>query len=63
MSAVFITATGTDVGKTHVACALIRALRSQGRPVDAFKPVLSGFLPRGEVREPAWSKEIMAAYW
>lgn len=43
MSAVFITATGTDIGKTHVACALIRSLQAQGRAVDAFKPVLSGY--------------------
>ena len=40
VTAIFITATGTDIGKTYVACALIRALRKQGRPVDAFKPVL-----------------------
>jgi len=25
--------------------------------------VLSGFLPRGEVREPAWAGEIMETYW
>ncbi len=43
MPAFFITATGTDIGKTFVACALIRALRAQGRAVEAFKPVLSGF--------------------
>jgi dethiobiotin synthetase len=43
MTALFISATGTDVGKTFVACALIRALRRQKRAVDAFKPVLSGF--------------------
>lgn len=43
MPGVFITATGTDVGKTFVACALIRALREEGRDVDAFKPVLSGY--------------------
>jgi dethiobiotin synthetase len=43
MPALFITAVGTDVGKTFVACALIRALRAVGRPVDAFKPVLSGY--------------------
>jgi dethiobiotin synthetase len=28
--AFFITATGTDVGKTHVTCALIRHWRRQG---------------------------------
>jgi dethiobiotin synthetase len=43
MPTLFVTATGTDVGKTHVACALIQALRAADRPVDAFKPVLSGF--------------------
>jgi dethiobiotin synthetase len=43
MPALFITATGTDVGKTFVACALIRALKAAGRAVDAFKPILSGF--------------------
>jgi dethiobiotin synthetase len=36
----------TDVGKTHVACALIRAARARGLACDAFKPVLSGFDPR-----------------
>jgi tRNA (adenine37-N6)-methyltransferase len=34
-----------------------------GTPVLDIKPVLSGFLPRGEVREPAWAREIMASYW
>jgi dethiobiotin synthetase len=43
MAALFVSATGTDVGKTFVACALIRALRAQNRAVDAFKPVLSGY--------------------
>lgn len=34
-----------------------------GTPVLDIKPVLSGFLPRGEVREPAWAREIMKDYW
>jgi tRNA (Thr-GGU) A37 N-methylase len=34
-----------------------------GTPVVDIKPVMQGFLPRGEVREPAWAAEIMAAYW
>lgn len=34
-----------------------------GTPVVDIKPVLSGFLPRGEVREPAWAGEIMETYW
>jgi dethiobiotin synthetase len=45
MSAYFVTATGTDVGKTFVARGLIRALRSRGRNVAALKPVMSGFEP------------------
>ena len=43
MSAHFITATGTDVGKTFVARGLIRALRARGRRVAALKPIVSGF--------------------
>ncbi|MFZ0610548.1 MAG: dethiobiotin synthase [Xanthobacteraceae bacterium] len=45
MAAIFITATGTDVGKTYVAASLIRHLRGMGRTVDAIKPVASGFDP------------------
>jgi dethiobiotin synthetase len=41
--AFFITATGTDVGKTHVTCALIRHWRRQGVAARALKPVISGF--------------------
>ena len=43
MTAIFITATGTDVGKTFVAASLIRHLRQMGQVVDAIKPVVSGF--------------------
>jgi dethiobiotin synthetase len=45
VSAIFITATGTDIGKTFVAVSLIRHLRQMGRLVDAIKPVVSGFNP------------------
>jgi dethiobiotin synthetase len=45
VTTIFITATGTDVGKTFVAAALIRHFRSVGRTVDAIKPVVSGFDP------------------
>ena len=45
MTAIFITATGTDVGKTFVAASLIRHFRAMGRLVDAIKPVVSGFDP------------------
>ncbi len=34
-----------------------------GTPVLDIKPVLSGFLPRGDVREPDWARKLMADYW
>jgi dethiobiotin synthetase len=45
MGANFITGTGTGIGKTWLACALLRHWRAEGRSVAAFKPVLSGFDP------------------
>jgi dethiobiotin synthetase len=45
VSAIFITGTGTDVGKTFVAAGLIRCLRELRRPVNAVKPLVSGFDP------------------
>ena len=45
MPGLFITSTGTGIGKTFVTAGLIRYLRSEGRKVDAFKPVISGFNP------------------
>jgi dethiobiotin synthetase len=43
MSATFVTATGTHVGKTFVVTGLIRHWRAAGREVDALKPVVTGF--------------------
>lgn len=43
MKAVFVTATGTDVGKTFVTASLIGSLRARGLSVEALKPVASGF--------------------
>jgi tRNA (Thr-GGU) A37 N-methylase len=34
-----------------------------GTPVLDIKPVVGGFLPRGDVRQPPWSREIMTRYW
>ena len=34
-----------------------------GTPVLDVKPVMKGFLPRGEVREPEWSRALMEGYW
>ncbi len=45
MSAIFVTATGTDIGKTFVTAGLIQHWRAAGRHVDALKPVMTGFDP------------------
>ena len=34
-----------------------------GTPVLDIKPYMAEFAPRGEVRQPAWSRELMAGYW
>ena len=34
-----------------------------GTPVLDLKPVMRGFLPRGDIREPSWASEIMKDYW
>src|SRR5258707_14042753 len=50
MSAVFITATGTDIGKTFVTAGLIRHIGATGGAIGAIKPIVSGFDPQ------AWQK-------
>src|SRR5262245_26119939 len=45
MKAIFITATGTDIGKTFVTCGLAACLRRRGLRVAAIKPVVTGFDP------------------
>ncbi len=34
-----------------------------GTPVLDIKPIMREFLPREEVRQPAWAGELMDAYW
>lgn len=52
MSVLFVAGAGTDVGKTYVACGLVRRLRAAGRPVEAVKPLASGLPP---VDDPAFA--------
>jgi tRNA-Thr(GGU) m(6)t(6)A37 methyltransferase TsaA len=60
----------------RLGLAVVRILERQGRvltvqdldaidgtPILDIKPVLRGFLPVGEVRQPAWADEIMSEYW
>ncbi|HZV27426.1 MAG TPA: SAM-dependent methyltransferase [Acidothermaceae bacterium] len=34
-----------------------------GTPVLDIKPYMAEFGPRGDVHQPAWSRELMAGYW
>jgi tRNA-Thr(GGU) m(6)t(6)A37 methyltransferase TsaA len=60
----------------RIGSTICRVLRREGRklhvaeldaidgtPVLDLKPVLAELLPRGELRQPAWSSELMRAYW
>ena len=42
MTSLFITATGTNVGKTHTTLQLIEALASKGYKVGVYKPIETG---------------------
>jgi dethiobiotin synthetase len=45
---VFVTGTGTEVGKTVLAAAIARAAASAGRRVAVFKPCVTGLEEEGE---------------
>jgi len=45
MRPIFVTGTGTDVGKTHILCAMLEAHRKAGGRARIMKPVISGFDP------------------
>lgn len=59
MSSAFITAIGTDCGKTHVSCAIVRELVAQNRPALALKPLMSGYSP--EALENSDAGRLLAA--
>lgn len=39
---IFITATGTDIGKTYISALIVKSLREDGYNCGYFKPVMSG---------------------
>ena len=60
----------------RIGSTICRILRREGRrlfvaeldaidgtPVLDIKPVMLEFLPREEVRQPSWSRELMSQYW
>lgn len=48
LAGVFVTGTGTGVGKTVVAAAIAHTLSSEGLEVNVFKPVVTGLEEGGE---------------
>ena len=46
------------------ASIVVRGLDAiDGTPVLDVKPYMEEFAPRGEVRQPEWSRELMREYW
>lgn len=45
MSGLFVTGSGTGVGKTHVLCGLVAELRARGVAPHVMKPLVTGFDP------------------
>lgn len=48
MSGIFVTGTGTEVGKTVVAAVAARTLAAEGKTVAVFKPCVTGLEEDGE---------------
>jgi dethiobiotin synthetase len=44
MRGIFVTGTGTDVGKTFVSALMVKGLRASGLAAGYYKPILSGAL-------------------
>ena len=47
-TAYFLTGTDTEIGKTHIACALLERARQQGLRATGLKPVAAGIEADGE---------------
>lgn len=56
MKSLFITATGTDIGKTYITALIIKALRKAGKNVGYYKIAMSG--NPGEETDAEYVKRI-----
>ena len=59
MTKLFITSSGTEIGKTFITCALTWQLRQKGLTVETLKPIISDFA-EGQV-ETSDTYEILRA--
>jgi tRNA-Thr(GGU) m(6)t(6)A37 methyltransferase TsaA len=56
--------TTVEIVRVEERTLVVRGLDAiDGTPVLDIKPVMQEFLPRTEVRQPAWSRELMRDYW
>ena len=46
---IFITATGTDIGKTYISALIVKKMREEGFNCGYYKPVLSGVIEKDGV--------------
>jgi dethiobiotin synthetase len=60
VSGLFVTGTGTDVGKTVLSAALLAAIAAAGEPVRAHKPVVTGLDERPQSGWPP-DHELLAS--
>lgn len=62
---IFVTATNTNVGKTHTSKELLREFASRGVSVGAFKPIETGVedIPLDAYELLKSSKELNPAFW
>jgi dethiobiotin synthetase len=56
---VFVTGTGTEVGKTVVAAAIAHTLHAEGKRVAVFKPVVTGLDELTANEPPAADHEVL----
>lgn len=60
----------------HIGHTIVNLIKKEGRrltvtnldaidgtPIIDIKPVFKEFLPKGEIEQPDWSKELMKDYW
>jgi len=60
----------------HVGLTTVNLIKKEGRklivsnldaingtPILDIKPVFQEFLPKGEIKQPDWTKELMKEYW
>lgn len=56
---IFVTATGTDIGKTYISGLIVKKMREAGLNCGYFKPVLSGAVKEGNELVPGDCKHVV----